>query len=416
MLSARAPRRYLKCPAPRPVKKLYEYTLEDSPNLEKIVIAIIHGTEMRLIDPQLYSQLIPIIKERIHDLKEWRTQPASKALEAALEYAENYRYENDPNQLVPYSTRSVRARSDKITQQDIEECLELALNRNDFDSIEPQMHEAMLVELKKMHEKSIQDGDYLLAEKIVNATRRVLSLLNENRYDEITIMKAAELQDKLYVKRNDCERLQEEWDQKISEVIRKRDQDIKRMERQHSRELRQFDQQFDSEPPPARRKYSPAYLQLRAQEAYMVSSKRYLDATKVREEANAMQKKETDEHRKSWLHELQLKRQELLKKQEDALYVRRQNCDLLVAKMKRQAEKEILQQEKAVSHIEHHCEMANSMLRVPLTNTRSIATTRSLRGKKRLPPLSGDIGVTDPHVFRQRAMINTIVYSKIGNA
>ena len=114
-------RHYLKCPSPRPPRRIYEYTPEDNARLSDIVIHIINGLDIQKVDPQLYPDLILILQEKEKALKEWRNQPASRSIKTALSYVQSYRYENDPIQQLSTNSRSTLPVSgSKISQGDLD--------------------------------------------------------------------------------------------------------------------------------------------------------------------------------------------------------------------------------------------------------------------------------------------------------
>ncbi|OHT12570.1 hypothetical protein TRFO_03574 [Tritrichomonas foetus] len=393
-------------PAPRPKVRPYKYLYDENPDLQVIVFDIIDGLPIDEIEPELYQSILPLLREKERALKEWRNQPASRSISAAIDHIVNYRYCNDPKQLQPRSARTLQRGTGKISKTELSISVDLAL-RGEFNHIDPRMYKPLIKELKTIHQEALNDHDYLLAERAVNASRRVIALNNDNRFAEITSARVYELADKLSEKENDTETLKEAWEKAIHNAEKQRDEDLKEIERENEMELREFDQQYKFEPPPELRKFSPEILQLRAQEKYMVQSGRYVEATDLNREVNRLEAIESEKIKERWIKTLNFKREELIKKQQEKMFVREMNANNAIAKMRRQASREIEQQEKAVKHVESHYEDATIVKNFRKT-TKASLTTRN----PNLPQLEAVQAQTNAALFRQRAMINTIVYSK----
>lgn len=403
------PRAPLGLPAPRPKPRLYKYLSDEDPELGTIVFDIIDGLSIEEVEPELYQRLLPLLKDRERALKEWRNQPASKSIADAIQYIENYRYCNDPKRLQPRSLRTTRTIGGKLTETELSINVDMAL-RGEFKQLAPRHYRAIIRELQRVKADALRDGDYLMAERCVNASRKVLAMTSENRFEEMTTARVDELAEKLRTKENDRDEVKEHWARSIRDAERKRDADLKMMEKENEKELREFDKQFDLDPPPEMRKFSPQLLQLRVREKYMVQSGRYVEATEVRAEAEKMMAKEIQQHHERWIESLKLKRADLIKKQQERMYVRKVNANNLIEKMRRESIAQIDHQEKAVQHIESHYEDAvivQNFSAVGGTTTRSVKNTTGRSPLPKLTPANPQAAA-----FRQQAMINTIVYSR----
>lgn len=280
--------------------------------------------------------------------------------------------------------------------------------RGEFDEIDPRHYKAIIRELHKRKADALAEGDYLLAERIVNAYRRMVALSSVNRFKAIATSRVDDLGTQLEIKTADRDELMERSANAIAEAERKRDADLRQMERANERELREFDKQFEMDPPPELRKFSPTLLQLRVRQRYMVQSGRYAEATHTREEADRLEQQEREEQRQRWMAQLRLQRQELQKRQEEKMYVRTANANHQIAQMRRQSGAAISHQEKAVQHLEHQHQSA-MVVQSFASVTEQPDTPKTV---KRLPKLKRKAIDPDAVQFRQRAMINAIVYSR----
>ena len=406
-------RHYLKCPSPRPPRRIYEYTPEDNARLSDIVIHIINGLDIQKVDPQLYPDLIPILQEKEKALKEWRNQPASRSIKTALSYVQSYRYENDPIQQLSTNSRSTLPVSgSKISQGDLDYYIDLCLNRGEFNQIEPRFYKVLLTEIKKIQSEALLQGDYYRAQDAEATARRLIAMDSENRYNEIISSKVNDLNNKVSEKSEEFEFLQENWDTRIKEAEKRRDAQILAIEKEKDHKLREFDK--TREKGPSKKDFaliskpSSQLLILENTEKMMVSSKRYTEAQTIRAEARKLKAKELKEARERWEHDMDLKRAEIQQKLEEKAYVRKTNANLEIEKLKRKAETEIDQEHKALKHLEHHWDMALSMQQFGTsTQTRALNSSHSINSNTSKPTI-----MSNQAEFRRKALINTIVYSK----
>lgn len=412
-------------PAIRPKVRKYKYLYDENPDLQGIVFDIIDGLSIDEIEPELYPCILPLLREKERSLKEWRNQPASRSISSAIEHIENYRYCNDPKQLQPRGMRAVPTKAGNLSPTDISIQVDLAL-RGQFNHIDPRSYKILVKELQNVKQEALQNHDYLLAEQAVNAYRRVIALNSDNTFAEITAAKVDELADKLILKETDRDELKQKWEKSIKDAEKQRDKDLQEIDQQNELELKEFDLQFQLEPPPELRKFSPNLLQIRAREKYMVQSGRYVEATALRKEANRLEAIESEEHKQRWINQLKLKREELIKKQEERKFVREMNANNAIEKMRRQSLQEIDHQVKAVQHVESRYEDATIVQNLgntkKISSAKSTATTRcsgssfTTSKTSSRPKTKVQQNQSNAALFRQRAMINTIIYSRIGQS
>ena len=387
-------------PRARPKPRQYKYLSDENPDLQTIVFDIIDGLPVDEVEPELYGSLLPLLREKERALKEWRNQPASKSIAAAIDHITNYRYSNDPKRLQPRSIRNTAQKVDgKVSEYQLSICVDNAL-RDEYRHIDPGFYKPLINELKKVHKDAVNDEDYYLAEQAVNSRRRVIALNSDNRFAEITAARVHDLAGKLSEKEYDRDLTKEKWEKAIKEAEIKRDHDLKEIEKENEKELKEFDKlyQFD-EPPPEYRKFSPQILQLHAQEQYMIKSGQYIAATELNREVHQLKAKESEGHRQRYLHTLDLKREDLLRKQKEKMTIHEMNANNVIAQMKRKAEKAVDLQDKSVKHVESHYENA--------TNIQNLGGKKPKGSSRR-----GDQEQSQAALFRQRAMINTIIYTK----
>ncbi|EAY07782.1 hypothetical protein TVAG_000660 [Trichomonas vaginalis G3] len=405
-LSARSPRKtgYLTSRRQKSIRyrpHVYKYTLEANPDAMVVVYALMNERcEMNDIDPQLFPSMLPLLREKERQLKEWRNQPASKTIASAIEFITNYRYSEDPNQNPQLLERGFTQSLKGPTQEDVDYALQLLICGRSVDQIDPSVRKQVGVALGLKRKEALQQGDYLLAEKCVNQSRALIALQNEERYEEIQTQRTDMITEKYNQCQNDFQTIKEQWDQKLQAAAKQRDDSLKQLDINDSLELQEFDKVFDSPVPSEFLKPSSTLLQLKCREQYMVSSGRYAEANDVRSQALELEAQEKEAGKKRYLAELNLKRQEFIKKQQDKHAARemaiRNQYDKTVARAELECERASKMAHKLEDKIDEIDR--NAMMAARSTKNRSLNDAPDPKAQAAL--------------FRQRAKINTIVYTK----
>ena len=402
ILSSRESAKSLSKRHQRPLRyrpHVYRYSFEQSKDLMEIVFAIINGEDIIDVDPQVFPDIVPLLKEKERQLKEWRNQPASRFIEKALEFISKYRYSDDISQYMINTSRSISKKNP--SNEDIEFNVNLALNRNDFWSIDPQMYKLVIEKLKKMRINALESNNYLLAEKCENSVNRLISIQSDSRYQSICNSKADEIELKYQQSLEDFQKLKIEWETKLNNLLVENTEKIKQFELEQENELKEFEKIFKEDLPSEYKKFSSNILQLKRKEKYMVLAKRYKEATQINEELQKLEIIEKKEQKRKYSTELELKKKEFLNKQKEKLEIRKQNLNRIYQKL-------LIQSQIEIDHFEKSCEHLKNQIK--LFDKESIKT---LKNSKKINLFEENINSKSiGQLFRQRAKINSIVYTK----
>ena len=381
---------------------VYKYTLENNSDAMHVVYALINGTDINDIDPQLFPAMLPLLREKERQLKEWRNQPASKTIADAIQYITHYKYSEDPNQNPQLLVRAMQNQPPGITQEDIDFAVNLLITGHSVDQIDPAVRAGTVKALAVKKAEALQNGDYLLAERCVITSRQLMELENTDRYEEIQTQKADEVYDKYNVAKIEYQKIKDQCDQKLKEAEKTREETLQELDRNDAKELKEFDKIFDTEVPPSFRKFSSTILQLRKREQYMVTCGRYAEANAVRAEAVALEEKEREEQKARYLAELNLKRQEFIKKQQEKHEARVLAANNAYDKVVVQVREELDRAEKSLKKLEDRA-----------TDLDRAAALAAKEAKARAAQQNGEPPKkSDAEIFRQRAKINSIVYTR----
>jgi len=378
---------------------VYKYSLDNNPNPMDIVFSIINGNDIHDVDPQLFSQITPLLQEKEKQLREWRNQPASKFVEQALSYIQNYRYSEDPNQMTGIVTRSDSKKD--FSEEDIAFSVNLALHRQDYWSIDPSMHKSVIKELKNIRVEALKNNDYALAEKCENATRKLISIESDAKYEDILTSKADQIENKYHIALKELQNLKEQQRIELNMKRSEMEQKVKELESSDESRLKSFDSQFDTEPPLEMQKFSPELLQLKRREKYMVLAKRYSEATQINEEIKQLEKIEREQQKNRWIAELKLKKRDLSKTLKEKREARVQSLEMGYIKLVQQYESELDHATKTADHLKTLYESLDKECQKTIVQTKKSRQIDSNESSKSIAGL-----------FRQKARINAIVYTR----
>lgn len=369
-MRAKSPTRTFGLPSPRQKPRLYKYFADDNPDLSKIVFDIIDGLNIDQIEPEIYPNLLPLLEERFAALQEWRNQPASRSLQAAIKHIKNYHYSDDPKQLRPRSERKANGYANcniysedegqNPNQVEIDTNVDYAL-RGQFDMMDPDLYGTVNKELNRIKSDALKVKDYRLAEQSANASRKLQTLGSENIFYEFTAQKLAERENHLFDTQINYEKSKEEWDEIIKDAEIQKEKLLKEVQKENENVLMEFDKQYEIDPPSEIFKYSPQVLELRARETNLVKAGRYTDAIDYNNEATALEEVERQNHKAKWYEELDMKRAELEKKLKKNYKIREDSANQYLANLKLKRSKSLEQNEKAIQHAEFNVDGATLM-------------------------------------------------------
>jgi hypothetical protein len=109
-----------------------------------------------------------------------------------------------------------------------------------------------------------------------------------------------ELRARLDAARGELARQRDARSQRIDAFDGERARDLAHFEEEAGNALSEFDAMHDCAPPAPFRKWSHAYLNLRKKEEYLVSSKRYVEAEKLKQEADQRETVERENQQSAW--------------------------------------------------------------------------------------------------------------------
>ncbi|KAK8854045.1 hypothetical protein M9Y10_016595 [Tritrichomonas musculus] len=349
----------------------YAYRKQGEFSVTEIVQSITNGLPIKSVDPDLYPYIYPVLKSRKTHLVQENNIFAARAVNDAIREINLYYYkqnkkleaqklkekekeENEGNENTENEENDNS--TDEFTQEDLNDAVHLALNEQ-YDQIDPHIYESLTKELRRQQQKAIRQANFQKAGVFDETARRILVLDSEIKYNEITSSRAQEYTQKAQILKTGVSDLKGDREAKLAEERRKRDEDISEMRKGLMEKIQDFDKKYDVELddiPLQFKKFSSTYLNMRVQEKFLMKSKRYEDATAMKQQADLLQSEEEAMFRVRYEADLDSKRNEIIKQAENQIYAREETANRRFLKIEKDYQREIENSEKALSHCENH--------------------------------------------------------------
>lgn len=346
--------------------RYYVFKNVDSPDLREIVQSVANGLDAALIAPELYPKLIPLFIAQHRNLQ--NTNPsAAQSLLKAIQFIYKYKPEEEP-------VAQSEPREDIFlpSQEMIDEGVNLALEGKDLSVIEPQLLQFLIPPLREIRLTSLRKEDYIMAQKAELGSKAVVAQQAlQVKLDEQE-EKMCDSQQRLEIAQIQLDNVNEKWQILIAQRKQEMENDLMTKQNEFSMKLEIFDKQFEQEPPPKVLKLSPGALDLKAKERFLVSSKRYDEAKKMRTMINLRERQEIQLRKEQYYKTLMKEREKLINQEKQKMFVTEMNWQSNISKMQISANKEIAHAKKTVNHLismqkslELECDLTKSSKKLP---------------------------------------------------
>lgn len=351
-------------------KHYYVFKNVDDPDIREIVQSVANGLDASLISPELYPRIISSLQSQEIYLK--KSNPcASQSLHDAIQYINKWKPEE------PVIQNEHREDIFLPSQEMIDKGIDYAMNGKDLFEIEPMLLQFLIAPLREIRLKSLKAGDYLTAQKAEQGARAVVAQQAlQERMDEQD-EKMSEQQQRLEIAQIQLENVKEKWEILIGQRRQEMENDIETKRMKFALKLEEFDKQFEADPPPKALKLSPGTLDLKAKERFLVSSKRYDEAKKMRNIVNIRERQEIEMKKEQYYKALMKEREKLIEQEKQKMFVTEMSWQSTISKMQLNANKEIAHAQKTVEHL--------------LSQQKSFESeAEASKSQKKLPPLPLD--------------------------
>lgn len=253
--------------------------------------------------------------------------------------------------------------------------------------------------VKKLQEKKaacIKDGDYLQAQFFEDKSNEILEISTEACYGDDRNTKLEKLQQRLALAQQELEYEIQKSNRILDGFEREKEKAMNQLIENHNEQLLAFDEKNQPPMPPKFQKYSPEYLNLRKREQFMVSSKRYAEASSLKAEADQMKIVEDKQNEQKWQAYVAQQRKQLVDTMKQQMVCSQNKWAREKNALKISADKQITNCQNLVTALENKVNEAESECQA--TAAATVVTTRcatqmsTSRGttsrNDKLPPLS----------------------------
>jgi hypothetical protein len=225
----------------------------------------------------------------------------------------------------------------------------------------------------------------------------------------MTTARVEEISDQLSAIRDDLTYLRTHWRDVLLQAGEKRDEDLEQLRQTHQRELEEFDRCVREGIPVHYRTRAPYLLHMRRRQRAMVASKRYVEATMVKDEADLIKEREMAENWAKWLERAEAEKKWMKKRHEEKFFVREATWNRELQEMQRIAEREIL-----------HCMRSTEHLKGKISEREQFAVDVGWMQPEDAMASAGvtlrarTLKPTEPtQVFKQKRLVNKLLYSLV---
>jgi hypothetical protein len=248
----------------------------------------------------------------------------------------------------------------KPTRQQIDEGLSTALSGGDLSKLDHNLLHFLIPPLTEKRREALCAGDYVAAQKADAGCRRVREQQMLQETLDIQEEKTGEDSHKLEISEIQLANIREKWEMLIERKRLAMRQSIEKLQADFENKLQTFDQKFVTGPPKGKLKLSPACLDLRFKERQLSYSKRFTEAGRMKQLADAMTENEVRLRTEEWTAELMMERQKLIDKERQIEYVREMAWQGTISKMQLDAAAEIDHAEKNVQWLRARRDKSNT--------------------------------------------------------
>ena len=377
----------------------------------------------------------------------------SKLKFTILDYQSNiFKTEQQPDQTNKISPEEEQKNIEDEHDKLITDIATEAINDSIYTRITPSNFNEVISRVRRIQRDALNDGDYELADRAQKSTSHIVRHVNNARFLAINEAKADEMNEQLQATQRDLQYLKDHWRTVLQNAKDRMNEDLQKLQAENDKELKKFDASVEKSikgitvenaddsvfldkkvMPVEYRKFSPELLEMRNREKALINARRYKEAKRVKDEADKLEQVELERNYERYLNKMQSKRNELLKKHENKVFVRKQNWEKSIEEIKRVSASEISHAEKGVMQLEKKIESAeelNMTIRSPRNGkmksrndpqknesaNRTSAVVR-LPNKANLTPrvIRNKKNKRERQAlqYRQRTLINRVTYSNL---
>jgi hypothetical protein len=283
------------------------------------------------------------------------------------------------------------------------------VSRGDYEAITSGNARPVIIRLRAMQVDALSRGDYDEADNLELFIGRANHVYTTHAAEQLNSAQKEDLNNQLCVARQELAYFQAHWRTVFRNASQRRVDDLGELQRQNEEDLAAFDEEVATSETPVRfRRFSMELLQLRRRQKAMVASKRYIEAKAIKDEADRREAKENVENHERYLAKAAADRAEMIKKQDERLYVRDQNWIRSLHEIQNIGSVEVEQIKRTIAHLESRIDDKDEFARTAGWTEDNCPRAQSARNRA-----PGDALTPHAQMYRQRRIINQVAYSHV---
>ncbi|OHT05860.1 hypothetical protein TRFO_26298 [Tritrichomonas foetus] len=240
---------------------------------------------------------------------------------------------------------STRNREKGSSDPDIRRIAKLVLKEGNYDEITAENTQPVVQELRKVLTKFQSQSDYVKAEYVDQAIEKVKSHITDTRYQKLKAARADEYSEILKTTKDENIDKKQHWKELIKLAEDKRDEDLSNLQAELDEKYNELAQQLDiggdvKKIPPKFIKFSSRLVELRVIQQQMVMTERFLEAKRIKAEADELERKEREALKSAYLAYARQTLENFNSQCERKIAVRSEAWERDIQKMKRQYQKD----------------------------------------------------------------------------
>lgn len=315
----------------------------------------------------------------------------------------------------------------------IDEIAEISINNGDYSLLNQSNMEKVMSRIRKMQRDALEEGDYELAQKTQIASQAAMRYYNERQLLKHNTDRACDINIKLQATRDDIDFLKEHWMQVLENAKQKANDDLLQLKNEQDEELKKFDENYKMimlDPaknlPFEYKRLSPTLLELKRKQSIFINTNNFKSAKALKKEIEVLEEKERKENILRFQKKLIAERNLLIKRQDNKFEVRKDNWVRTIEGIKSVANYEIEHARKCERQLENKYNETNEFSNTLIKQHQEATSTHQKRkgqrseisqtsarenDKANTTTRQRNATKTDAQEFRQRAMINRIIYT-----
>jgi DNA repair exonuclease SbcCD ATPase subunit len=330
-----------------------------------------------------------------------------KKCDFLTEYITEYPRRQEISRILMNRPPSPPPKPPALPPEEVDEIVDNLLETDEIHFYPREELELILANLRKRRAEFQAQGEYLKAQKTDYYTKAILNYGQLGEVEKMQDSKVNDIKAKLNEAIEQSEKDKKKWETLYQNLKNEAIQDMSRINEGYEKEIEELQKLEEKDPPANFRKYSSAYLQLRKRQQAMILARKYEEAANTKDKADEMQKKEDEEQKQKWIKSISIMIEKKKSEQAKALKARQNHWSMEEKTMTKQANHEIEKSEKSIEHIKKSLKEAENAHN--MASTLKETTKLNAAG---LPPLKSSSSLSQANEYRQRAILNTKIYTR----